>query len=49
MRFGSLLRDQGGRDKLRAFKKPIIARIPGFRMGSDLPIETDLRIASADS
>ena len=40
-----------GREKLHAFKKPIIARIHGFCMGGGLAIAmaADLRIASADS
>jgi len=40
-----------GRDKLNAFRKPIVARIRGFCMGGGLAIAmaTDLRIASADS
>jgi enoyl-CoA hydratase len=40
-----------GRDKLKAFRKPTIARIRGFCLGGGLAIamQTDLRIAAADS
>ena len=40
-----------GREKLRRFDKPIIARIRGFCLGGGLAIamQTDLRIAAADS